>query len=312
MKLKIYLLLVIGFFSFNLSANSEFFPNEEQKNNILLKKIKYKEQELSYFIYIPSNKKLKKIDKLIDNTTMYFIFHGETSKSEDFLNKTDLHSKIIADGNSFISFNSSANDWFSQERKNIKDNDFILNLINYTQQYVFGIFGYKDFKVIAYSSGASLVNKFICEDSIKNISKYILINGSMKEDWLNNCNPLKEKNIVLVNSTKDDYYTYDDLSFKNEKYKMADEDFLTINDYSDKMRIKLNCSSDPVISEIDNTLEDSSLVNYELYSCINKNKLEIYNLVDAGHNMPNTKNYSLEDFRGIENKDIYIYNIINN
>ena len=112
---------------------------------------------------------------------MYFIFHGETSKAEDFLNKTDLHSKIVTDGNSFISFNSSANDWFSHKRKNIKDEDFILKLINKAQKYKSGgIYRYKDFKIIAYSSGASLINRFICNDKLRNINNYLLINGSGK------------------------------------------------------------------------------------------------------------------------------------
>jgi hypothetical protein len=305
------MLVALSLLCLNIFADN-YIPSIEQQDNIVLKKVMYKEQEINYFIYMTSQKKLKKQKEKINDKTMYFIFHGETSKAEDFLNKTDLHNKIITNNDSFIAFNSSANDWFSHERKNIKDNAFILNLIKKAQNIKFsGIYGYKNYKVIAYSSGGSLVNKFICENKIKNIEKYLIINSSGKEDWLNNCSLLKNKNISLINSDKDDYYTYEDIKNKNKKYKLSSDDFLTLKDYQNKKRIKLNCSSESISSEIDNTLEDSSHITYKSYNCNNKNNLEIYTLHYAGHNIPNTKNLGLEDFRGVENKDIYVFDIIN-
>jgi len=309
--------IMMSILSFGISAKdisniNALFPNEKEKDNIVLKRVDYKEQEISYFIYMPSRNKMLKDKESVSNKTMYFIFHGETTSAENFLNKTDLHTKIINNNNSFIAFNSTANDWFSHEKKNFKDESFILNLIRIVQKRKNdGIYGYKNYKIIAYSSGASLVNKFICEGTLSNIDSYALVNGSGKEDWLNNCNNLSKQNIKIINSEEDDYYTYDNKEKKNQRYKTPESDFMTLSSYQNKLRIKLNCEDNPIESMIDNSMEDSSSVSLYSYSCKNKSNLDIYTLHYAGHNFPSAINFGLEDFRGTINKDINVYDILN-
>ena len=118
--MKYIITLIIFFFSLNINAS--FFPDKKEYENVLKKNFEHEEQKISYFIYYPNPK--KNIKKEI-----YIIFHGETSKAEDFLNKTRLYTNIKNENAAFIAFNSSASDWYSHTRKNIKDKDFIIKLL---------------------------------------------------------------------------------------------------------------------------------------------------------------------------------------
>jgi hypothetical protein len=305
-NIKHFFLFALIYLSASVNANS-FLPQDKQLNNVVFKKTMFEEQEISYFAYLASEKELNKEKQ--ERKDFYFIFHGESTKSEFFLNKTGLHNQIMRTRQGFISFNSTSNDWFSNKRQNIKDEKFIFNMFNFVVKET----EYENYNIIAYSSGASLINKFLCEGKINGkIKKIILINGSGKKEWINNCKSIKNKNIFIVSGTEDDYYTYDEKTKKNEKYKTAQEDYLTMKEYNKELRIKLNCSKETVESEIENEIDDNSYIKQYNHSCNIKegNNFEKYIIEGMGHNMLNTIKYSLEDFRGNTNKDIKLLDIL--
>lgn len=172
---------------------------------------------------------------------------------------------------------------------------------------------YNNYNIIAYSSGASLINKLICEGKINSkIKNIITINGSGKSEWLSACKEIKRKNIYNYLGTENDYYGFDKKN-QNKEYKIPSSDFLEMEKFYNELRIKLNCDSDAVINEIDNDTEDESSVLSYSYSCNIKsgNNFQNYIIKGMGHNLPNTIKLPLEDFRGNTNKDINILNIMN-
>ena len=298
--MKYIITLIIFFFSLNINAS--FFPDKKEYENVLKKNFEHEEQKISYFIYYPNPK--KNIKKEI-----YIIFHGETSKAEDFLNKTRLYTNIKNENAAFIAFNSSASDWYSHTRKNIKDKDFIIKLLNRIEKT-----GFNKFNIIGYSSGGSFVNELICEGSIPaKMNNILTINSSGKKEWIENCKIPNNLNYNSILSEKDDYYTYDGTIKRNNKYKIPEESFINMSEYFNLFRIKMNCSNESVTTSIEKDISDNSYIEHNVYRCSNKNRnnMELFKGIEMGHNLPNVIDYSLEDFRGNTNFDIRIIDIFN-
>lgn len=289
-------------FTTNIKANN-FFPNKEQLGHVVKKKFKFEEQEVSYFIYMPKTLDSRSLQN------MNIIFHGEYSNAEDFLNKTQIFNKLKNKNESMIAFNSSSNDWFSNKRKYIKDKKFIKNILNELLKL-----NYKKYKIYAYSSGGTFVNNLICEDNqLSKIRNIVTINASGKKEWLDNCEIPYNLNYKAVIGTEDDYYTYENKEKKSKKHKLPEEDFLTMKEFYEKLRIKLNCSNEKIKTQIEENITDETFVIKNSFICNSKNKnnFDLYIIEKMGHNYPNAIDYPLEDFRGRSNKDIKIYEMLN-
>lgn len=298
--MKYILLLVTSLFSLNINAS--FFPDKKEQEHVLKKNFEHEEQKISYFIYYPNDK--KNINKEI-----YIIFHGETSKAEDFLNKTGLYTKIKNKNAAFIAFNSTASDWYSHKRKNIKDKDFIIKLLKKIEKT-----GFKKFNIIGYSSGGSLINELICEGSLPSKMNNILtVNSSGKKEWIESCKIPNNLNYYSILSELDDYYSYDLSIKRNKKYKVAEESFINMKEYFNLFRIKMNCSDESITTSIEKDISDNSYMEHNVYRCSSKNRnnIELFKGIGMGHNFPNVIDYSLEDFRGNTNFDIRILEVFN-
>lgn len=298
--MKYTLILFLIFFSLNINAN--FFPDKKEYENVLKKNFEHEDQRISYFIYYPNPKKNKE-DKF------YIIFHGETSKAEDFLNKTRIYTNIKNENAGFIAFNSTASDWYSHPRKNLKDKDFIIKLLEKIEKTSF-----KKFNIIGYSSGGTFVNELLCEGKIpKTMNNILTVNASGKKEWIENCIIPEKINYYSILGDQDDYYSYDGSIERNNKYKIPEENFSNLEDYFNMLRIKMNCSNESVTTRIEKDISDNSYVEHNVFRCSNKNRnnLELFKSIGMGHNFPNIIDYSLEDFRGNTNFDINIIDIFN-
>lgn len=279
-----------------------FFPNQKQEGNVLKKNMEYEGEVISYFIYYPKS--------TIDNSEddFFVLFHGETSKAEDFLNKTRLYNNIKNLDRGFIAFQSTANDWFSHKRKNIKDREFIKKILERLAKTKF-----KNFNIIGYSSGGTLVNDMLCKNEFPKEMKNILtVNSSGQKNWMDDCKMPEDIKYYSILGTEDDYYTFENKSKQNNKYKIPEKNFLTTSEYFNEWRIKMNCSDNFINTRIEKNIADNSFVENYIYSCSNKNnnKLQLFKIIDMGHNFPEVIDYSLEDFRGNTNLDIEILSIL--
>ena len=194
-------------------------------------------------------------------------------------------------------------------RKNIKDKDFIIKLLNRIEKT-----GFNKFNIIGYSSGGSFVNELICEGSIPaKMNNILTINSSGKKEWIENCKIPNNLNYNSILSEKDDYYTYDGTIKRNNKYKIPEESFINMSEYFNLFRIKMNCSNESVTTSIEKDISDNSYIEHNVYRCSNKNRnnMELFKGIEMGHNFPNVIDYSLEDFRGNTNFDIRIIDIFN-
>lgn len=219
--MKKYILLVLScFLSFNLNAG--IFPEEKQWGNVIQKEINFKEESIKYFIYFPKN--FKKVNK---EKEIILIFHGNYSKSEDFLNKTNLANEFKNKDKSFIVFESSANDWFSHKSKNEKDKLFISEMFQYINDR------FNKITLIGYSSGGTLINEILCNSYAKKVSKVIVNNSSITEENMK-CN-LKGLEYIYIAGNKENYYGYD---------KKNKDVYLSILDSKDYIRRNLNCTND--------------------------------------------------------------------
>jgi poly(3-hydroxybutyrate) depolymerase len=300
--MKYILLVILLTFNFKTIAASNFFPNSKEEGNVLKKKFEYEDQEISYFIYYPKST-IKN-----SNNDFYIIFHGETSKAEDFLNKTRLYNNIKNENKGFIAFESTASDWFSHKRKNIKDKDFIKKLLIRLSKTRF-----RNFNIIGYSSGGSFVNDMLCKKELpEEMNNILTVNSSGKEIWIENCEVPNNLNYYSILGEDDDYYAYSNKENKNKKYKLPDEDFLETFNYFNLLRVKMNCSDKSIQTQIEKDISDNSYIENYIYSCSNKNKnnLQLFKGIKMGHNFPEVIDYSLEDFRGNTNLDIKIISIL--
>lgn len=297
-----YIFLLSALLMFNANANSNFFPDKKEQEHVLKKNFEHEDQKISYFIYHPNNKKNIKKE-------MYIIFHGETSKAEDFLNKTRLYTEIRNKNAAFIAFNSTASDWYSHKRKNIKDKDFIVKLLRKIEKT-----GFDKFNIIGYSSGGSLINELICEGSLPfKMNNILTVNASGKKEWIENCKIPNNLNYYSIISELDDYYSYDLSIKRNKKYKIPEDSFISMKEYFNLFRVKINCSDESIETNIEKDISDKSYIKHNIYRCSSKNRnnIELFKGIGMGHNFPNVIDYSLEDFRGNTNFDIRVLDIFN-
>ena len=300
--MKYFIILIILFFNTNLFSKG-FFPKDLEEGNVLKKNMEYEGQKISYFIYYPKFKNRSQYDDF------YILFHGETSKAEDFLNKTRLYNNIKNKEKGFIAFESTASDWYAHKRKNIKDREFIKRLLDKIAKET----RFKKFHLIGYSSGGSLINDMLCKNELpERMNNILTVNSSGKKEWIKDCEMPENLNYYSVLGTNDDYYTYEDKSKQNNKHKLPEENYLSTFEYFNLWRIKMNCSNDSISTRIEKEISDNSYVENHIYSCNTefKNNLQLFKAIDMGHNFPEVIDYSLEDFRGNSNLDINILSIL--
>lgn len=285
----LYILLLISSFELNASI----MPTEKQLGHIVKKEINYKEENINYFIYIPKNHKKVNKDKEI-----ILIFHGNYSKSEDFLNKTNLANELKNKDKSFIVFESSANNWFSHKSKNEKDKLFIEEMFNYINDR------FNKITLIGYSTGGTLINELLCKSFAKKISRVIVNNSSVTKNDIN-CK-IKNLDYIFIAGSLESYYGFD---------KKNNEEYLSILESKEYIRRNLDCTSDFISLEIEKEISDNTFAQQYVHNCNQKNgnKFQYIQIEGMGNNFINTVSddiLELKDFEGLTNKDIKIIEFI--
>lgn len=285
----LYILLLISSFQLNASI----MPTDKQLGHIVKKEINYKEENINYFIYIPKNHKKVNKDKEI-----ILIFHGNYSKSEDFLNKTNLANELKNKDKSFIVFESSANNWFSHKSKNEKDKLFIEEMFNYINDR------FNKITLIGYSTGGTLINEFLCKSFAKKISRVIVNNSSVTKNDIN-CK-IKNLDYIFIAGSLESYYGFD---------KKNNEEYLSILESKEYIRRNLDCTSDFISLEIEKEISDNTFAQQYVHNCNQKNgnKFQYIQIEGMGNNFINTVSddiLELKDFEGLTNKDIKIIEFI--
>jgi poly(3-hydroxybutyrate) depolymerase len=287
-----------------ISTNSFAQDNKETQEfngsmfgKILKRNVDYKEQEISYFTYIPQ---IKTSDKL------YIVLHGEYSKSEDFFRMTNLHKSIIPQ-NTMLAFNASGMDWFSNIKKNKLDKEIIYKIIRKYKKRL----SLKKVYLIGYSSGGTLANEIMCSGEVK-IDGIANINGSISLNVADKCKTIIEIKYLQVIGTSDDYYTYNNLDNKNTEFKSPTNEFVTLEKTNQKLKQILNCPESSSFPMADANKEDNSKIIENNFLCKykEKNKFKLLLIEGMGHTWPNNNSFDLSDFRGIVNKDINLNTFI--
>jgi poly(3-hydroxybutyrate) depolymerase len=300
LKMKIIICLLVALISINTFAEDkketlEF--NGKMFGKILKRNIDYKEQEISYFTYIPLRNRGK---------NLYVVLHGEYSKSEDFFKMTNLHKSIIPQ-NTMLAFNSSAMDWFSNIKKNKLDKELIYKIIRKYKKRL----DLENVYLIGYSSGATFANEIMCSGEVK-IDGVANINGSISQNVANKCKNITNMRYLQAIGTADDYYTYQDLNNQTNQFKLPTNEFLTLDETNKKLMQMLNCPESTSFPIDDSNKDDNSTIMENNFLCKykEKNKFKLLKFEKMGHTWPNNNSFDLSDFRGVVNKDINLNTII--
>ncbi len=288
---KILLSILLALNTYN--ANAAIFPDKPQLGSVVLKEINFKEEKIKYFVYMPKDH--QKINK---EKEIFLIFHGNYSKAEDFLNKTNLANELKNKDKTFIVFESTANDWFSHKSKNEKDKLFFNEMFNYINDR------FEKITLIGYSSGGTLINEILCNNYSKKISKVIVNNASVSQNNLK-CN-IKNIDYTYIVGNLESYYGFS----KNNQ-----DTFLSLLDSKEYIRRNLDCSNDFINLEIEKEISDNTFAKQFIYNCSqkNNNNFQYIEIEGMGNNFINTipdEILKLKDFEGYTNKDIKITDFI--
>lgn len=220
------------------------------------------------------------------------IFHGNDMSAKDFLSSTSIHNFFKNDN--FLAFNSNKN-WKNEDVGGYLNKiSEIYNLIDIEQIYFYG-----------FSSGATFMNDFICENEkfFKNKSiKIISVNGSVSNNLVSSNCKFKNASYVYIYGTEDDYYSYNGKPKEIMTYNFKNSVSI--------LREKLQCITEPSIFPInDFDPSDETKVSHYSFICSleDKNYLNVLHVDGMGHNWINLKNsYDFNFFYGKSNYELSI------
>lgn len=230
-----------------------------------------------------------RINSFPSRNTLFVLFHGGKNNAIEFMQNTDLHSRINKEEYDFLlmpSYNSK--DYIS----NYKENEIILNAV------LNGLRGsYQRVVFLGYAEGGTFMTQYYCNNkdsrNIQRLRNMWNINGTIPKD----CSISEDINYNLLYGTKMDLGAY---------YK--DNEF-----YTDYKELSKNLSGNCNIEGY-STIHGSSMSEVYLEQaslrCKEPNDVNMFRAINMERNFPYTNKLELEGFQGAEIPNFDMINFI--